>query len=141
MFGFTKKKSATTSTLDDERKNRITQALAKMLTIQMYLAPVGDIEVTPIEVRRGRINGKALGYIYGFVDSALRCIGEDISNVSVGVPILYQVLRSLFPGHEQAYTEFLIDHMDDEIVVLGMMTGGSNTPTTTNRAQKGHRWD
>jgi hypothetical protein len=125
MFGFGKKKATTTSTLTDERKNRISQALAKMLTIQMCLAPVrGKIEVTPIELRRGHINRKALGYIYGFVDSALRCMGEDISNVSVGVPILYQVLRSLFPGHEQAYTEFLIDHMDDETVVLGMMAGG-----------------
>jgi hypothetical protein len=44
--------------------------------------------------------------------------------VNVGIPILFQVLRALFPGHERAYAEFLLAHMNDEEVMLGIMVGG-----------------
>lgn len=105
-------------TFDDDKKSELARALSGMLAIQMALA-VGSIQDA-----NGRINRKAIGYIYGFIDCALRSIGQDMGDVAVGVPITYQVLRDLFPGHEQAYTNFLIGHLKDEVVVLGMMSGG-----------------
>jgi hypothetical protein len=106
-------------TFDDDKKTKFVGAVADMLAIQMVVTTGRSIESA-----EGRINRKAIGYIYGFIDCALRSIGQDMSDVSVGVPITYQVLQHLFPGHEQAYTSFLIDHLKDEVVVLGMMAGG-----------------
>lgn len=104
---------------DDDEKSEFADRLALLLSVQMVVSPAQSIEVT-----KGRINRKAIGYIYGFIDCSLQCRDEDITNISVGLPILYHVMRKLFPGHEQAYIDFLMGHMDDEIVVLGMMAGG-----------------
>ena len=82
------------------------------------------VEVTKIETTKGRINRKAMGYIYGFIDCALQSRGQDITDISLGLPILYHVMRKLFPGHEQGYVDFLMNNMDDEIMVLGMIAGG-----------------
>lgn len=109
---------------DDDEKSEFADRLALLLSVQMVVSPAQSIEVTKIEVTKGRINRKAIGYIYGFIDCALQCRDEDITNISVGLPILYHVMQKLFPSHEQAYIDFLMDHMDDEIVVLGMMAGG-----------------
>jgi hypothetical protein len=113
-----------TSHLDDNQKIAISKALADMLALQMMFSVTGPVEVTKIETKKGRVNRKALGYIYGFIDCALQSRGEDIADVSVGVPIVFHVLQTLFPGHERAYVEFLLSHMDDEVMMLGMMTGG-----------------
>ena len=99
-----------------------------MLGLQMeatiHFAPVQPEEVTRIEIVESKINRKAIGYIYGFIDAALRTQGEDMADLSVGVPMVFHVLRRLFPGHEQAYTEFLANHNDEVAVRLGMMAGG-----------------
>lgn len=126
----TSRANRNSSMFDDERKSKFVDAISGMLSVQM--AVVGD---RSIEDSSGRINRKAIGYIYGFVDCALRSIGQDMADVSVGVPITYQVLRHLFPGHEQEYTRFLIHHVEDKDVVLGMMAGGQeyadfNKPTS-----------
>src|ERR1035438_2467608 len=97
MFG--KKK-----TFDDDKKSKFAKAISDMLAIQMVVATGRSVESA-----KGRPNRKAIGYIYGFIDCALQSIGQDMGDVSVGVPITYQVLRHLFPGHEQAYATFLID--------------------------------
>ncbi|MGP8260484.1 MAG: hypothetical protein ACLQM6_11105 [Acidobacteriaceae bacterium] len=121
MFG--KKANETKATLTDDQKSELGERLSIMLAVQMVV-PANPVRVTKIEITKGHINRKAIGYIYGFIDCALQCRGEEITNLSVGLPILYHVLRSLFPGHEQAYVDFLMAHMNDEIVVLGMMEGG-----------------
>jgi hypothetical protein len=113
------------SKLTDDEKD----ALAGMLGLQMeatiHFAQVQPGEVTRIEIVEGKINRKAIGYIYGFIDAALRTHGEDMADLSVGVPMVFQVLRRLFPGHDQAYTEFLANHVNDEVAVRpGMMAGG-----------------
>jgi hypothetical protein len=120
---FGKNATETKATFSDDQKSALADRLSVMLAVQMVV-PANPVRVTKIEITKGSINRKAIGYIYGFIDCALQCRGEDITNVSVGLPIVYQVLRKLFPGHEQAYTDFLMAHMDDEIVVLGMMEGG-----------------
>ena len=99
-------------------------AIAKMLSIQMMLAPTGPCEVTKIKIRKGEINRKAIGYIYGFVDGALQRNGADIADVHVGPSVPYHVLGLLFPCQERTYMKFLMDHENDEQVMLGKMTGG-----------------
>lgn len=116
LFDFLRKKKP----FDDAAKSHFVEALATILEIQKACAGSH-----PIEDPRGKINHKALGYIYGFVDSALTAIGQDMSNAAIGVPITYQVLRRLFPGHEERYTQFLVETMGkDEEVTLGATKGG-----------------
>ena len=71
--------------LSDEEKMSIADGLATLLLIQMECAPIESAEVTKVEIKRGKINGKALGYVYGFVDAALNSIGQNIADVPVGV--------------------------------------------------------
>jgi hypothetical protein len=124
MFGQDSKRRDKKTPLSDAQKQAIADWLAKMLAAQMGLVPPSDVEVTEVEARRGEINGKALGYLYGFVDAALQSMGQDIADVPVGVPVLYHVLRQLFPGHESGYMEFFASHDRDNPVTLGMMEGG-----------------
>jgi hypothetical protein len=116
MFG--KKK------FDDAEKSIFADRIALILSVQLVTVPRRAEEITQIEISEGQINRKAIGYIYGFVDCALQHRGMDITDISVGIPILFHVMRKLFPGHEQAYISFLMHDMDDETTVLGMMTGG-----------------
>ncbi|HEY4050119.1 MAG TPA: hypothetical protein VGM27_24925 [Acidobacteriaceae bacterium] len=120
MFGFGKRKSK----LDDHQKIKLADGLADMLAMQMVFAKVDQPGVTKIEAKRGHINQKAIGYIYGFIDCALQSRREDTSDVSVSVPIVYYVMHRLFPGQEETYTDYLLGHANDEMVVLGMMKGG-----------------
>src|SRR5260370_20831094 len=108
LFG--RKRRAAAPEPSDDQKSAMATAIAKRLAIQMALAPTGPCEVSKIELKKGHVNRKAIGYIYGFIDGALQCNGGDIADVTVGPPILYHVLRSLFPGHERGYMEFLMDH-------------------------------
>lgn len=103
-------------------KTELADRLALLLSVQM-LGPRCD-GATKIESSGGSINRKAIGYIYGFIDCALQCRGEDITNLDVGLPIVFHAMRKLFPGHEQAYIDFLMSNMEDEVTVLGMMSGG-----------------
>ena len=57
--------------------------------LEVQLTVVGS---AGIETADGQINRRAIGYIYGFVDGALRTIGQDMGDVSIGVPIVFQVL-------------------------------------------------
>jgi hypothetical protein len=114
---------------DDEQKSAFVTLISEMLEIQLsaieLLADKQMVTGKPsIEDSRGRINRKAIGYIYGFIDCALQCAGQNMSDVSIGVPITYQVLRHLFPGREDAYIKFIFDHLKDERMALGMMKGG-----------------
>jgi len=108
----------------NSEKSELADRLALLLSVQLLPSPTPPSEGTKIEVKKGRINRKAIGYIYGFVDSGLQCREQNITDIDVGLPILFHVLRTLFPGREQAYVDFLMHHMEDEIVVLGMMVGG-----------------
>lgn len=100
---------------DDTASAEFVEAVASMLEIQKIVA--GNHR---IESEGGRLNHKAIGYVYGFIDAALRTIGQDMSNAAVGIPITYQVLRRLFPGCEDRYVQFLADQMGkNEAVTLG----------------------
>ena len=114
VWPFKKKK-----TFDDSQKEQFAELLSPLLEMQRIAAVNYSIEDS-----EGHPNRKALGYIYGFIDAALQTIGQDMSDISIGGPIFYQVLNNLFPGHGQDYTKYFIDHMEDETTTLGVMTGG-----------------
>lgn len=110
--------------MDPTEKTDLADQLALILSVQMSILGMRADGVTKIENSIGRINRKAIGYIYGFIDCALQHRGEDITDLDVGLPVLYHSIRKLFPGHEQSYIDFLMSHMEDEITVLGMLAGG-----------------
>lgn len=110
--------------MDATEKTELADRLALLLSIQMSSATTELDHATPIERNRGYINRKAIGYIYGFIDCALQCRGENVTDLDVGLPILYHTIRELFPGHEQRYIDFLMSHMEDDVTVLGMLAGG-----------------
>ncbi len=112
------------NSFDNAAMSDVADGLSIVLLVQLAVAGIGSVEATKIEIKTGCINRKAIGYIYGFIDCALQCRGEDITNLDVGLPIVFHVMRKLFPGHEQTYIDFLMFHMEDEVVVLGMMSGG-----------------
>jgi hypothetical protein len=63
--------------------------------------------------------------VYGFIDAALRVRGQDMADMSIGVPITYQVIRNLWPEHVNAYMDFLVKNIgSDELMNVGMMHGG-----------------
>lgn len=105
-------------------KTELADRLALLLSIQMLGPTTGPGDVTTIEKSAGHINRKAIGYIYGFIDCALQCRGENVTDLDVGLPILYHTMRKLFPGREQTYIDFLMSHMEDDAMVLGMLAGG-----------------
>jgi hypothetical protein len=73
----------------------------------------------------GQINRKALGYVYGFIDAALRQRGLDIANPAIGVPVTHSVLNCLFEGRATPFTDFLLKHLGkDQVLMLGVMHGG-----------------
>ena len=58
------------SRFDDTAKQTLIDAISNMLAVQKACA--GSYS---IEDETGQINRKAIGYIYGFVDSALTMLG------------------------------------------------------------------
>ena len=129
MFGQSKKKE----TFDDAKKGKFIDAITDILEMQRIAAVNCSIEDS-----EGHLNRKAIGYIYGFIDAALRSIGQDMGDISIGVPITFQVLNRLFPGRGENYTKFLFETMGkDEVVTLGAMTGGQQWIEKTKPESKG----
>lgn len=52
-------------------KSEVAERLALLLSIQLVFPLNNQIEVSKVEKKKGEINRKAIGYIYGFIDSAL----------------------------------------------------------------------
>ena len=120
------------ATFNDEQKSEFVSAISEMLQIQMIVSG------SSIEDAKGQIYRKAIGYVYGFIDGALTSIGQNMGDVSIGVPILFQVMRNLFPGRQQIYTHFLIDHVaNDPTVMLGVLAGGQQYADFTKPDVKG----
>lgn len=75
------------------------------------------------QFRAGRINARALGYVYGFVAAAVTRAGASWSDVSVAIPILHFVLKEVFPGAEAACLQFISEHPSDSALDKGMHLG------------------
>jgi hypothetical protein len=129
MFGLFKKKPD----FDVEKMVQFVNAISDMLELQRIPAVNSSIEDC-----EGRLNRKAIGYVYGFIDAALGSIGQRMSDASIGMPITYHVLKRLFPGHEDDYTKFLYDQVGkDEIVMLGVIKGGQQYIEYLKSGRKG----
>ena len=105
---------------DDAAMIEFARSIAEMLQMQKMMA--GN---STIEDQTGRPKRKAIGYVYGYIDAALRSIGQDMADMAVGVPVTYQVIRRLWPDRVNEYMDFIAKHMrSDELMNIGMMHGG-----------------
>ncbi len=121
--------------LDEETASKLIDLIVNLLGLQIAILPSPSIEDSD-----GTINRKAIGYIYGFVDSFLTTFGHDMSDLEIGPPITFHVFRKLFPNlgayHAQRYLDFLMNNMRDETVALGMMVGGQQFLDYYNPSKK-----
>ena len=105
---------------DDAAKIQFATAIAEMLEMQMTVA-AGKLIVDD----QGHLKRKALGYVYGYIDAALRVRGQDMADMSIGVPITFQVIRRLWPDHVNECMDFLAKNLTtDALLNGGMMHGG-----------------
>ena len=104
---------------DDAAKSQFATLIADMLTLQTIAAGKS------IEDEHGHLKRKALGYVYGYIDAAFRVMGQDMADVSVGVPITFQVIRKLWPDHVNECMDYLVKNISkDALMMAGVMHGG-----------------
>ena len=102
-----------------ERAKQIAQTLLPLFHAQRLL--IVDFS---LDDRSGRPNAKALGYLFGFTDSALQTAGLDIRNAE-GHATFLNILHGLAPGKAGEYITFLQQSMTtDTSIMNGMMLGG-----------------
>jgi hypothetical protein len=107
---------------DNATKVEIADNIADLLRVQLMILPE---EFKDIEDKQGRIYRKSIGYVYGYIDAVLTTMGYDMSDMDIGVPITFHVLRKLFPnGRAERYIDFLMHNINDPSVVVGTMHGG-----------------
>ncbi len=105
--------------IDDAAINDLAYNIAAMLNVQVAMAGDRNFDLATPQ------GTKALGYVYGFIDAALRFRGQDMADLSIGIPVTYQVLRKVFPGYEKKYLEFMLQSIqNDPNMRTGIMTGG-----------------
>lgn len=104
----------------DAAKLQFSTTIAEMLQLQLIVAAGRSIED-----EQGRLKRKALGYVYGYIDAALRTKGHDMADMSIGVPITFQVIRRLWPDHVNDCMDFLAKNLQsDALMNVGIMQGG-----------------
>jgi hypothetical protein len=90
----------------------------------------------------GRINGKALGYVFGFLDALLQSSKLDIRDVE-GEAFMHSLLARLFPP-EVARTGTYVAHLrnmrDDPEVMNGVMLGGKQAVDWLRHKAPPVRW-
>lgn len=77
----------------------------------------------PLEDGTGKINQKALGYIYGFTDAALQRRALTIDH-EYGYAVLAGILNRYWPGKGGDYLLYLAKNMHDPEIVGGITYGG-----------------
>jgi hypothetical protein len=106
--------------LSDDQKIEFAKTIAGMLELQLMLID----DKVDIESEIGGPKLKCIGYVYGCVDAVLRSRGWDMGDPEVGPPITFHVLRTLWPGKEADYYDFIVDHLSDQSVGAGALRGG-----------------
>ena len=105
---------------DDAAKEKFASLIAELHALQLIVAT--DLS---IEDEQGHLKRKSLGYVYGFVDAGLRVKGHDMADLSIGVPILFHVLRKLWPNHAKKCLDFVVKNgASDALMMVGVMHGG-----------------
>jgi hypothetical protein len=105
-----------------------------MLELQMTVAAGKSIEGD-----QGRLKRKALGYVYGYIDAALRTKGHDMADMSIGVPITFQVIRRLWPDHVNECMDFLAKNLQSD-ALMASCTADNSSLTTQSLERLGHLW-
>lgn len=105
---------------DDAAKIQFAKSIAEMLKIQTMVAAGKSIEDD-----QGHLKRKALGYVYGYIDAALRVKGHDMADMSIGVPITFHVIRRLWPGNVDECMDFLANNIKTDMLMnAAIMHGG-----------------
>ena len=104
---------------DDRRKAELVEMIGATLRTQLL------IQGTSIPDLANPDGSKALGYVYGFVDAALRSVGQDMAKMDIGPPVTYQVLRAVFDDDANRYLQWLQMHIgESDLMMAGVMSGG-----------------
>lgn len=114
-----KPSSSRKSPFDDRRKAELVEMIGATLRTQLLLHGPNIPDLANPE------GSKALGYVYGFVDAALRSVGQDMAKMDIGPPVTYQVLRAVFDEDADRYLQWLQTHIGaSELMMAGVMSGG-----------------
>lgn len=96
--------------------------ISEVLTVQVTFA---GGHLRHLATSRG---AKALGYVYGFCDAALRTFGKDMSDPSQGVSFTFRVLSRDFPDSAEQYLNYISKKGGkDAGTNAGVMLGGNST--------------
>jgi hypothetical protein len=104
---------------DVAKKSEIVNFVAHVLRIQIAMA--GDASM---DDENGKPKCRAMGYVCGLVDAALKSIDQPTADLSAVVPITLQVLRKLWPERADAYMDFFKSNIgDSKLMKLGFEHG------------------
>jgi hypothetical protein len=108
-------------TLDDAAKLALAEDIAVQLIIQTKTAgPRASIDDGD-----GRPKRRPLGYVYGYIEAALRTKGHNVADTSIGAPITYHVLRRLWPDRVNDCMRLLFNNLStDQQMIAAIRYGG-----------------
>ena len=107
-------------TLDDAVKLGLAEAIAAQLMLQKNTAGAQ----AAIDDRNGHLKLRALGYVYGYIEAALRTDGLDMADTSIGGPITYHVLRRLWPDRVNDCMRALLANLRTDQQMMAAITHG-----------------
>src|SRR5947209_8351604 len=93
--------------LSDGEKLEFAKLIARPLQTQMMLTGNRTI------ISSANPNARAMGYVYGWTDAFLRIRGWDMADKSIGMPVLFHTLRTLWPGDKNRIMHYLVEHILD----------------------------
>jgi hypothetical protein len=120
---------------DDATMSELATMISDLLSVQIMILPSARIED-----EQRNIFPKSIGYVYGYTDAFLTGTGYNMSDLEVGPPITFHVFRKLFDAgayDAQRYIDFLMNHMQDQTVALGMIVGGQQFIDYTIKKHEG----
>jgi hypothetical protein len=111
----------TKKTLDNAVKLGLAEAIAAQLMLQKNTAGAHS----DIDDRNGHPKLRVLGYVYGYIDAALRTDDHNIADTSIGGPIIYHVLRRLWPDRVNDCMRALLAKLrTDQQMMAAIKLGG-----------------
>jgi hypothetical protein len=127
MFKMLKSLFRKNDSFDEAKKLELANAIAKVLEIQIRLASDLAGKKPTIDDRYGFPSRLAIGYVYEYIDASLRVRGQDMSDVTVGMPVAFHVFRKLSPNHASKCVQFLSKTIGkDPEVMAGVQSGGQD---------------
>jgi hypothetical protein len=107
------------------RDDKLTEAVRVITGLLDNQASFAQMQNLSMKDEHGNLKRKALGYVYGYIDCALRAWGLDMKDMDVGPPVTFHVLRRLWPEHHAEYMDFLAKNIShDPILAVGVLNGG-----------------